>query len=310
MRLLILGAGATGGYFGGRLAEAGRDVSFLVRPGRAEQLARDGLVVTSALGDIRRPVRTVTGDALTPDYDGVILACKAYDLDDAIAAIAPAVGPETRIVPLLNGMRHLDRLDDAFGPDRVLGGLCGIAATLTADGAVKHLNKFHLLTFGERNGGRTPFCDALEKALDGAGFDGRFSTIILQEMWEKWVMLATLAAMTCLMRAGVGTILEAADGEALIVEAVDECTRVATAAGYPPRDKPLGRTRAMLTERGSGFAASMLRDIEGGGRIEADHVIGDLLDRARSLGVDAPLLRVALCHLQTYEAGRRQGGGL
>ena len=309
MRLLILGAGATGGYFGGRLAEAGRDVTFLVRPGRAEQLARDGLVVTSPLGDIRRPVRTVTGDALKPDYDAVILACKAYDLDDAIAAIAPAVGPETRIVPLLNGMRHLDRLDAAFGSGRVLGGLCAIAATLAADGAVKHLNKFHLLTFGDRTGERTPFCEALEKDLTGAGFDARFSTIILQEMWEKWVMLATLAAMTCLMRAGVGAILEAADGEALILEALDECTRVAAAAGYRPRDKHLERSRAMLTERGSGFAASMLRDIEAGGRIEADHVIGDLLARARALGVAAPLLRVALCHLQTYEAGRRQQSG-
>ncbi len=305
MRLLILGAGATGGYFGGRLAEAGRDVTFLVRPGRAEQLARDGLVVTSPHGDIRRPVRTVTGDALTDDYDAVILACKAYDLDDAIAAITPAIGPETRVAPLLNGMRHLDRLDDAFGPERVLGGLCAIAATLTADGAVKHLNKFHLLTFGDRNGERTPFCEALEKELTGAGFDARFSTIILQEMWEKWVMLATLAAMTCLMRASVGAILEGADGEALIVEALDECTRVATAAGYPPRDKHLERSRAMLTERGSGFSASMLRDVQSGGRIEAEHVIGDLLARARALDVSAPLLRVALCHLQTYEAGRR-----
>jgi len=304
MRLLILGAGATGGYFGGRLADAGRDVTFLVRPGRAEQLARDGLVVTSSFGDIRRPVRTVTGDALTADHDAVILACKAYDLDDAIAAIAPAVGPETRVVPLLNGMRHLDRLDEAFGPERVLGGLCAIAATLTADGAVKHLNKFHLLTFGDRSGERTAFCEALDKDLTGAGFDARFSTIILQEMWEKWVMLATLAAMTCLMRAGVGPILEAADGEALILEALDECSRVAAAAGYPPRDKHLERSRAILTERGSGFAASMLRDIEGGGRIEADHVIGDLLARARALGVETPLLRVALCHLQTYEAGR------
>jgi 2-dehydropantoate 2-reductase len=305
MRLLILGAGATGGYFGGRLAEAGRDVTFLVRPGRAEQMARDGLVVSSPHGDIRRSVRTVTRDGLTPDYDAVILACKAYDLDDAIAAIAPAVGPETRVVPLLNGMRHIDRLDAAFGPGRVLGGLCAIAATLTADGAIRHLNKFHLLTFGERDGERTPFCEALEQNLTGAGFDARLSTIILQEMWEKWVMLATLAAMTCLMRAGVGAILDAADGEALILETLGECTHVAAAAGYPPRDKHLERTRAMLTERGSGLAASMLRDIEGGSLIEADHVIGDLLGRARAHGVDAPLLRVVLCHLQTYEAGRR-----
>ena len=304
MRLLFLGAGATGGYFGGRLAEAGRDVTFLVRPKRAEQLARDGLVIASPLGGIRRPVRTVTREALTADFDAVILSCKAYDLEDAIAAVTPAVGPDTRVLPLLNGMRHLDRLDQAFGSDRVLGGLCAIAATLTADGAIKHLNKFHQLTFGERDGTRTPFCEALEKDLTGAGFDARFSTIILQEMWEKWVMLATLAAMTCLMRSGVGAILEAAEGEALIVEALDESTRIAAAAGYPPRDRHLERSRAMLTERGSGFAASMLREVQTGGRTEADHVIGDLLARARALGVAAPLLRVALCHLQAYEAGR------
>ncbi len=306
MRLLILGAGATGGYFGGRLAEAGRDVTFLVRSARAEQIARNGLVVASPFGDVRRPVRTVTRETVKADYDGIVLACKAYDLDDAIAAVAPAVHRDTRIVPLLNGMRHLDRLDAAFGPERVLGGLCAIAATLAADGTIRHLNRFHQLVFGERDGGRSPFAAALEQDLTGAGFDARFSTRILLEMWEKWVMLATLAAMTCLMRAGVGAIVEAADGEAIILETLDECSRIAAAAGYPPRDTHLERCRSLLTERGSGLAASMLRDLEGGGAIEADHVIGDLLDRARALEVAAPLLRVAYCHMKTYEAVRRQ----
>ena len=304
MRILVLGAGGIGGYFGGRLAEAGEDVTFLVRPERARRLAETGLVVESPHGNIAQPVETVTADRLARPYDVILLTCKAYDLDDAIAAIRPAVGRDSAVIPMLNGMQHLDRLDAAFGAQRVLGGFCQIGATLAPDGRVLHLNKMHLLGFGERSGETTRRADEIARHFGRGRFDTRLSSIIVLEMWEKWVMLASLAAMTCLMRGNVRRILEAQDGGALMMEALEECGAVAAAAGYAPRADFIERTKKMLSVP-SDTAASMLRDIERGGPTEGDHVIGDLLARGRSLGVATPLLRVAYAHLQTYEAGRK-----
>jgi 2-dehydropantoate 2-reductase len=304
MRLLVLGAGGIGGYFGGRLAEAGADVTFLVRPQRAAQLARDGLVVRSPAGDLERAVRFISVEQLAGDgrFDAVLLTCKAYDLEAAIAAIAPAVGNGAMVIPLLNGMRHLDRLDLAFGQVAVLGGLCQIAATLAQTGEVLHLNALHTLIFGPRAANQEGVATRFVEAAAGARFDCRGSGDIMQDMWEKFVMLATMAAMTCLMRANVGEIMQAEDGEALMTETLRECDLVAHAAGHRARPAFLDRARALLTERGSTFAASMLRDLERGGPTEAAHIVGDMLARARAAGLPAPMLRVAWCHLQAHAA--------
>jgi 2-dehydropantoate 2-reductase len=309
VRILVLGAGGIGGYFGGRLAEAGADVTFLVRPGRAAQLARDGLVVRSPEGDIVRAVRFIGAETLADDgrYDAALLTCKAYDLEAAIAAIAPAVANGAAIVPLLNGMRHLDRLDLAFGQARVLGGLCQIGATLSPTGEVHHLNRLHLLILGPRAPGQDAIVARFVAASAPAKFECRASGDILQDMWEKFVMLATMAAMTCLMRANVGEIMCADEGAALMLETLAECDLVARAAAHPSRPAFLERARALLTDRESSFAASMLRDVERGGPTEADHIVGDMLRRARAAGLPAPMLRVAWCHLQAHEA-RRQAG--
>jgi 2-dehydropantoate 2-reductase len=304
MRILVLGAGATGGYFGGRMVEAGCDVTFLVRPRRAERLKETGLVVESPLGDIRRPVRAITADALAPDYDVVLLSCKAFDLDDAVATIAPAMAAETKVLPVLNGMSHLDRLDAAFGAPAALGGLCQIAATLAPDGTVRHLNQTHALLFGHRSEAQRGFCEELQTTIMGAKIDVRRSDAIVPEMWEKWVMLATLAACTCLMRSTVGDILAVPGGERFILATLDEAQAIAAANGHAATPTFLERVRTMLTERGSVFAASMLRDLEAGGRIEADHIVGDLLRRGAEQGIEAPLLRVAWIHLKAYEQRR------
>jgi 2-dehydropantoate 2-reductase len=302
MRILVLGAGAVGGYFGGRLAEAGIDVTFLVRQRRAAELAAHGLVIKSPCGDAALAVRTVT--AAAAPYDLVLLCCKAYDLAGAIDGIAPAMGRESLVLPLLNGMRHLDLLDERFGAARVLGGLCGIPATLGANGRIEHLDAFHRLAFGERDGRRSERAAAFAALAARAKFDSRLSDDILQEMWEKWVLLATLAGMTCLMRAPVGAVVATRDGAALTNDLLAECGAVAAAAGYAPRPEVLERTRAMLTSPGSSFTASMLRDIERGGPTEGEHILGDLLRRARSAGIAAPLLRIATCHVEAHEARR------
>ena len=304
MKILVLGAGGTGGYFGGRLAQAGADIAFLVRPNRATQLAQRGLVIKSPAGDAKVPVATVLAEDLKPVYDLVLLTCKAYDLEAAIASLASAVGPHTAILPTLNGLRHVDILSENFGAAHVLGGFAQIAVTLTRDGEIQHLGNFHVLAFGERSGGHSPRCEAFAQLCAKANFTSRLSDNINLELWEKFVFLATLAGMTCLMRASVGAIMRAEDGEALMRDMLEECRKVAAASGHPPRAEAMARYLNLLTERGSGFTASMLRDIERGGAIEGEHIVGDMLRRGKARGLVTPLLRAALCSLQTYERGR------
>ena len=309
MKILVLGAGAVGGYFGGRLAEAGADATFLVRPKRAEQIARDGLVVRSPFGDIVRQVPTVASAAERGSYDLVLLTCKAYDLDTAIEAIAPAVERGAAVLPLLNGMAHLEALDRRFGAEQVLGGVCFVAATLTPEGEVRQLsNALNGIVFGERAGAPSARCERLKAVLAGAPVESRLSTDILRDMWSKWVTLATAASLTCLMRANIGEIMAAEEGKAIAGELHDESRAIASAWGAAPSEKAVAATRAMQTDPNSTFTASMLRDVERDGPTEAEHVIGDMIKRGRAKGVATPLLRVALCHLQAYEARRQRRG--
>jgi 2-dehydropantoate 2-reductase len=311
MRILVVGAGATGGYFGGRLAAAGRDVTFLVRPARAAQLREDGLVIRSRFGDLTlRDVKTVTQDALrapgVQPFDVVLLSCKSYDLDSAIDSFAAGVGASTAILPLLNGMHHLDVLQARFGTQAVLGGVCLIASTLNAQREIVHLNDIHAISFGELGGGVSARVQTIADTFSNAGFNLTASDRILQEMWEKWVFLASLAGSTCLFRASVGTIAATPDGEAIIERLFAECRAIAAANGHAVRDAFLERSRAMLFAPGSPLTASMLRDVQNGSRIEADHVLGDLIRRggAAQAGDDISVLRIVYSQLKAYEAQR------
>lgn len=310
MRILVLGAGGTGGYFGGRLAQAGVDVTFLVRPVRAAQLDSEGLVIRSPLGDASFPVAHVTADALPAlaaeqPFDLVILSCKAYDLDSAIEAIAPAVSSRTTVLPILNGLRHYAALDARFGRDAVLGGLCFISATKAADGAVLHLAPAAKLTFGERDTpGSSARVLALAAACVQAGVDHVASDAIGQEQWVKYTFLTTLAAATCLMRADVGTIVATDDGAEIVRGLYAECLAVAEAAGEPIPEKAQAVALAATTQEGSALKASMLRDLEAGQQVEAEQIVGDMLVRARATGQAAPLLAVAYAHLQAYQRQR------
>lgn len=308
MRILVVGAGALGGYFGGRLAAAGRDVTFLVRPARAAQLRDAGLVIRSVRGDLTlRDVKTVTSDTLNEPFDLILLSCKAYDLDDAIASFAAAVGPKTLILPFLNGMRHLETLQQRFGNDAVLGGVALISATLNAHREIVHLNNMHGIVFGALDDSESEHVRAVADVLGNAGFDVQASAGILQEMWEKWVFLASLAGSTCLFRAPIGVILETPDGEAIIERLFAECRAVAAENGHPVGEPYVGRVRSMLFARGSTLAASMLRDVQGGSRTEADHVLGDLIHRggaAQQTPGEPTVLRIAYSQLSAYEAQR------
>jgi 2-dehydropantoate 2-reductase len=305
MRVLVVGAGAVGGYFGGRLAEIGRDITFLVRPKRAAVLAETGLVVKSRYGDISiaRP-QTVLAENIASPYDLVLLSCKAYDLESAVASCSSAVGPQTTILPLLNGIVHLDVLQSRFGISHVLGGQCFIASTLDELGHIVHMSDQHRLSFGELDGSRSGRVEAIAGLMTGARFDFRASETAVLDMWEKWVFLATLAGATCLMRATIGDIVASSGGLDFTLGLFDECCAVAEENGFATRPEFVERWRHTLTTPGSLLNASMLRDIENNSRIEADQIVGDLLERGRSHRLASPKLEIVYAHLKAYEARR------
>jgi len=304
MKILVLGAGATGGYFGGRLHQAGADVTFLVRTKRAQQLATQGLVIESTKDKVALPVKTVLAEAVKPDYDVVILACKAFDLDSSIAAITPAMGSATCVLPLLNGISHLDALDAAFGINRVMGGACQIVATLTKDGVVKSLTPAQSIVWGARDAAQAELAHKLADAFANTVVDWKVSSNIMLDMWEKVTFLCTLAGMTCLMRASVGDILAAPHGHSLIQRCFDSCVAIATQEGFAPRPNVIERFQAVLSAKGSMLTASMLRDIENNLPVEANHVVGFMLSKARRHGIDDLMLQLAYTHLKAYEARR------
>src|SRR4051794_9703530 len=290
MRILVVGAGAIGGYFGGRLLQAGNDVTFLVRPKRAAELASAGLVIKSPNGDVTlKNPPTVQADKLTEKFDVILLSCKAFDLEDAIKSFAPAVGPQTSIIPMLNGMLHLDILDRKFGRERVLGGLCAIAATLNEKREVVQLQPMQSLNFGERDGAMSDRVRAIAKVMTNGITGAVASENIVQEMWEKWVFLSTLAAATCLMRTSVGNILAAPGGRDFMLGMLDETSAIAKAAGHAPAGPFFERTRGLLTTEGSQMTASMFRDIKAGAAGEGGHGIGGL--RARGGAAQGALAR-------------------
>jgi 2-dehydropantoate 2-reductase len=305
MRILVLGAGAVGGYFGGRLAEAGRDVTFLVRPARAALLAERGLRVTSPLGDFTVEPQLATADRLEGPYDLILLTAKHYDLDQAIEAVRPAAGPRTAVLPLLNGLVHIDRLAAVFGGEAVLGGVAYVGASLQPDGSIRHHNRLSGIAFGDRAGGIGERVRAIAAEFAGSKVDAPGSDNIMLDMWEKFVMITTMAGMNCLMRGTIGDIAATDDGAMLVGELFAENQAVAAAAGYKLRPAYVQQIGRMLTEKGSVNNASMHHDLAHGSRTEADWIIGDMRRRAIEYGVATPLLRAAYAHLQIYDNRRK-----
>lgn len=304
MKLLVLGAGAIGGYFGGRLAEAGADVTFLVRPKRREQLQRDGLRIKSPLGDLNFQVQTVLAAELTPGYDFVLLTCKAYDLETAMDAIAPVMDGNCAIVPMLNGMAHLGRLDERFGAGNVLGGTCSVSVTMGRDGVIQHGDPLQRIAFGERDRTKSARPASLAAAFGETTIEWELAEDIEHNMWEKVVFLSVLAAANCLFRANVGEVNRAPGGMQAIQRALEVNIEIATRRGHPPREAAIDFGRKTLTDPASTRRGSMLHDLELGLPVESDHIIGWMLQQAADLEIDAPLLSNAHTALKAYEARR------
>jgi 2-dehydropantoate 2-reductase len=302
MQILVVGAGSTGGYFGGRLAQAGRDVTFLVRPSRAAQLESSGLQILSPHGDVTLKPQLVTAAKLAATFDAILVTVKAFSLDQALDDFAPAVGPETMILPVLNGMKHVGILTARFGKKAVVGCVCKVATVLDDNGRIVQLAEFHDLVYGELNGAPSVRTDQLDAVMRGAGFDARLSRTIEREMWEKWALLASLGGITCLMRGNVGEIEVAPGGRDFVHRFLKEVVSVVTAVGHPPSEDFMANAQAKLTEKGSTLTSSMYRDLQNGTPTEADQIIGDLLARAQHAHVPTPLLAAAYTHLSIFQS--------
>lgn len=301
MRLLVVGAGSTGGYIGGRLLAAGRDVTFLVRPARAAQLRERGLQIVSPRGAVALAPRLVTAGTITQQYEAILLSVKSFQLDGTLEDMAPAVGPATMILPVLNGMRHMERLAQRFSPVNLVGGTLKVSTTLDDQGRIVHLSGVQELAYGELDGSMTPRIRALDELLQGAGFDARLSLAIRREMWEKWVLLAALGGITCLMRGAIGEVAAAPEGVEFAQRFLGEVVAVVNAVGERPTEAFLAAARQILTTKQSPLTSSMYRDLQGGHPVEAEQIIGDLQRRARQARIATPLIDAARTHLGVYE---------
>jgi len=306
MRVLVLGAGAVGGYFGAAMQLAGIEVTYLVRPGRAQALARNNLLLDSEiLGSQEIAVKTILAEQASRDWDIIILTCKAYDLPSAMKAIETFIGPQTSIMPLLNGFAHLDILKDNFGVEHVLGATCKIFADLSLDGKITQNGKIAELTYGLMRGQDllpepVKMVERLRDMLNPVtGFTAKRIDPIERALWDKWALLAPLAAMTSLMRANVGEINATRDGTELMRLMMEEVAAIAASNDYPIDEDLKKNIEDMLTKKESLFAASMAKDIAKGKKIEGHHIVGDLLSRAKD--IETPMLKSAHCHLQVYE---------
>ncbi len=305
MKILVVGAGAVGGYFGGRLVQAGRDVTFLVRPKRAEQIQAQGLrILSSTHGDFTVRPRVITAVQIRSPYDVIFLSVKSYGLAAAIDDFAPAVGPQTVIIPVLNGMLHMDVLRQRFGEKSVLGGVCFVATEIDAQDRIIQLAEFQSLLYGELNGKKTSRIEAVHDAFRGAGFDAAISGEILQDMWQKWVWLASVGAVACLLDGNLGEIVAVPGGAELILSLFHECAAIAGACGYPLSEAFLAEKSPLLTAPGSTLTSSMYRDLREQAPVEVDSILGDLLERGSKHGVSAPLLQAAFIRLAIYQRER------
>jgi 2-dehydropantoate 2-reductase len=296
MKILILGAGGVGGYFGARLIQAGADVTYLLRDARHAKIQAEGLTIETPKESFTIRPKSVTREQLTPDYDLIILAPKAFDFDDALDSIIGASSKGV-LLPFLNGMSHIQRLDDKFGRDRVMGGVAHIAATIAATGAVKQLTDLHALTVGHRSAAHESLAREFFALCEKASFDKSYSENIEQSLWDKWVFLATLAGMTTLCRGHVGKIAAAPWGKEVMTAFYAESCAIAQAHGFPTKASAQQKALEMLTKVGSSFAASMLRDLVQGNRTEHEHILGAMIDRGVEKNVPCILLKTAHTHM-------------
>ncbi|WP_223589564.1 ketopantoate reductase family protein [Neobacillus bataviensis] len=301
MRFLVVGAGAVGGYFGGRLQEKGEDVTFLVREGRKNQLKETGLIIESVHGNVTVNPKTIIAGEEAGSFDVILISTKAYHLEGAMESITQYVGEETIILPLLNGILHIDKLVEMFGEERVIGGLCFIETTLDKNGRVIQTSEKHDLVFGERTGERSERVLKMEDSFSGSNIAYRLSEKINKDLWNKYLFISTMSGITTLMRAPIGPILEQASGRATITQLLKEIVSVMNRIEAPLPNAIETQLMNQIDGLGYSMKSSMQRDMEKSLPVEADHLHGYLLEIARKEKISVPVLESVYANLKVYE---------
>lgn len=307
MRILIAGAGAVGGYFGGRLLEKGEDVTFLVREKKYDQLQENGLVINSVHGDAKlKPKLLRTGVPSEENFDLILLSVKAYHLEEAINNIMPYAGEGTCILPLLNGIAHMDTLERAFGKERLLGGLCFIESTLDEKGEIVQKSDMQEVVFGEIDGRQTERISRIQESLTGTKASFRYSSEIVSEMWSKYLFISMMSGLTTLTRSPIGPIRDTAEGRSIIEGLALEILPVMKSLGANLPDDAKENIIKKINAVGYHMKSSMQRDMEKGLQTESAHFFKYLLDAAAEHRLPVPVLNTIYMNLQVYEKRREE----
>jgi 2-dehydropantoate 2-reductase len=303
VKILIVGAGGIGGYFGARLIQTGADVTYLLREKRQKLIQEQGLCIETPTGNFVVHPQTVRAEALQPIYDLIILAPKAYDLADSLQSIAKASSGGV-ILPFLNGLTHLQILDQAFGKSRVMGGVAHIGAMITENGSIKQLTDLNVLTVGHRSDAHRELAQKFHQICDLAEFKNIYSDNIEQGLWDKWVFLATLAGMTTVTKGNVGQITVSPYGKTLTERMYQECCAIAKAHQFPIIGTSQSKALELLTQKDSSFSASMLRDLNSHHKTEHEHVLGEMIRLGEQYSVNSDLLKLAYTHMTIEEKNK------
>lgn len=305
MRIAIIGAGGVGGYFGAKLAKAGEDVTFIARGAHLAAMREHGLKILSGNGDfILHPVKATDDAASVGSVDLVMIAVKLWSTEESIATARALMGPTSTVVSFQNGVDAEEQLLEAFGADRVIGGVANIAALIESPGVVRHNGTMALLQVGSLDGRPSPAVDALASAAKRAGFDLKVSDDILKSIWEKFVFLASLSAMTALTRMPLGPLREDPDTRALFTQLAEEVVAVGRAKGVPLGEGTVGAMLTRLDGLPREMVASMLGDLLRGNRLELPWLSGGVVRLGASAGVATPAHRFVYTALKLYANGR------
>lgn len=301
MKILVLGAGAIGGYYGGRLDEKGEDVTFLVRPKRKAHLEKNGLTIHSVHGDYSFQPKLITADEEAAPFDVIMVATKAYHLENSLQDLKPLIGEKTVVLPLLNGVAHFDRLRKTFGADKVIGGLCFIETTLDQEGNIQQTSQIDRLVYGEFEQDNTERIQQIEKVFNGTKAEFILSHEIEQEIWQKYLFITCMSGVTTLMRAPIGPIRESDGGERFIQHLFEEVETIMKKHGAPLKEDVVEQQLGMIRAADADMKSSMQRDMEKGAAIEGKHLQGYLLDLAKQYGLEVPYLQAVFQNLLVYE---------
>ena len=304
MKITVMGTGGVGGYFGAKLAAAGNDVSFVARGAHLDAIRKNGLKIKSDLGDIIVDPAKASDDPRDFRIADIILFCvKAFDTEKAAELIRPCIGPETGVIPFLNGIGHMKTLEERLGTSHVLGGVANVSALIEKPGVVRHFGQMQILRVGEMDDSESLRVTHFRQACIAAGFEAPIPNSIERELWQKVVMICTLAGVNCLTRLPLGDCRSNPLSRSLMETLASEVITVARATGVSLPDDQLGRTMNVLDMLPADMKASMLAALERGERLESTALNGEIDRLGQEIGVDTSMNRAVHTALAPHENG-------